>query len=374
MAQSKPTLLVFTGGMRDTAVERLVGESRDAAALDIVERGLESGAFSEVLLVTDHAGLAAQIPAGATADLDAGTFDFGTRLRQIVAGRRIERPLYVGGGSIPLLDTADLAALAEQLASHDELVVSNNFYSADIVGWVPGGAIEKVGSIPSDNSLPQLLHREAGLPSSAMERSIASQFDIDTPVDLAVLKLYGGGGPRLRRSLEGSRIDLSRYERAMEYFLVPATVLVAGRVSSATWQYLERETACHIRVFSEERGMQADGREAAGLVRSILGFYLERAGFDGLFEALSSLGDAVFLDTRVLSAHAHVSPSRPDRFLSDLGRWQEIGDPFLQELTRAAAHAASPVVAGGHSLVAGGIMALVQAAWDRHDREAAAQR
>ena len=374
MAATKPTLLIFSGGMRETPVERLVGEARDAAALDTAERGLASGAFAEVLLITDNARLAEQAPAGTEVEVDAGEFDFEWRLRRAIEEHQIERPLYVGGGSIPLLDAADLAALADRLGSQDELVLSNNYYSADIAGWVPGSAIERIETIHSDNSLPQLLHHEAGLPSEAMERSIASQFDIDTPGDLAVLSLYGATGQRLRAYLARAALDCSRYERAMAFFIEPAQVLVAGRVSSTVWQFLERETACHVRLFSEERGMQADGRERSGKVRSILGFYLEQAGVDGLFRTLAELGDAVFLDTRVLLAHKRLFPSRPDRFLSDLGRWQEIEDPFLRELTRAAAEAPVPVVLGGHSLVSGGMMALVQAAWDRHDRAEAEKK
>ena len=203
-----------------------------------------------------------------------------------------------------------------------------------------------------------------------MERTLGSQFDIDAPADVAVLKLYEAGGPCLRRYVDGAEMELERYERAMASFLVPDTVVVAGRIGSATWQYLERQTACRIRVFSEERGMQADERERSGRVRSILGFYLEKAGIDGLFDALSALGSAVFLDSRVLFAHAHLDPSRSDRFHSDLGQWQNVEDPFVKALTMGAAGATVPVILGGHSLVSGGIMALVQAAWDAHDRNA----
>jgi hypothetical protein len=368
---SRPTLIVFSGGMRETGVERLVAGARDAAALDTLDRGIESGAFAGSILATDSAELAAAAPEGIVIDLDPGAFDFDSRLRSLVASRRIRRPFYVGGGSIPLLQTPDLAALAERLATAEELVISNNFFSADFVGWTPGSAIDAIGAIPSDNRLPQLLHGEAGLANWAMERTIASQFDIDAPADLAVLKLYHAGGPRLRAYLDSIEIDVQPYQRAARFFLKPSMVVVAGRVGSFTWQYLERETACRIRVLSEERGMQSDEREHSGLVRSILGFYLERAGMDGLFDALAELGDAVFLDSRVLLAHAHVSPSRTDRFLSDLGRWEEVSEPFTRELTHAASRAAVPVVLGGHSLVAGGIMALVQAAWEAHDREGA---
>lgn len=368
MTGAQPTLIVFSGGMRETPVERLVGDARDAAALDTLDRGLQSGAFAGGLLVTDNERLRALAPAGVEVVRADSAFNFGDQLRALIHERRIERPLYVGGGSIPLLQSADLAALARRLTAADRLVISNNYFSADCAGWVPGSALDGLAEIPSDNRLPQLLHLQAGLPSETMERTIASQLDIDTPTDLAVLSLFGSSG-RLRGYLDTLTIDTARYRQAMPLFLQPATILVAGRVGSAVWQYLERETACRVRLYSEERGMQADGRERSGNVRSILGFYLERAGPDELFQTLAQLGDAVFLDSRVICAHARVFPSRPDRFLSDLGRWHEVQDPFLRELTRAAIQAPVPVVLGGHSLVSGGLMALVQAAWDAHDHE-----
>ena len=56
-----------------------------------------------------------------------------------------------------------------------------------------------------------------------------------------------------------------------------------------------------------------------------------------------------------------------DRFLSDLGRWQDIRDPFLRGLTRAALEAPIPVLLGGHSLMSGGLMALNEHAWKQRD-------
>ena len=62
-----------------------------------------------------------------------------------------------------------------------------------------------------------------------------------------------------------------------------ATVVVAGRVGSHAWSYMERETACRVRLFSEERGMEADGRDGRGEVRSLLGFYAQGLGLRRLF-------------------------------------------------------------------------------------------
>jgi hypothetical protein len=161
---------------------------------------------------------------------------------------------------------------------------------------------------------------------------------------------------------------VSQYRRLLPVFPDPtAQLLVAGRVGSHAWAYLERETACRVRLFAEERGMEAEGRADAGTARSLLGFYLETAGVGRFFETLGELGDTAVIDTRVLLAHRRVHASREDRFLSDLGRWREIGDPFLREFTRAAVEAPMPVLLGGHSLMSGGLMLLNEHAWEERD-------
>ena len=53
---------------------------------------------------------------------------------------------------------------------------------------------------------------------------------------------------------------------------------MAGRVGSHALAKLETELACRKRVFSEERGMRASGREASGEVRSVLGFLASELG------------------------------------------------------------------------------------------------
>jgi hypothetical protein len=164
-------------------------------------------------------------------------------------------------------------------------------------------------------------------------------------------------------------LDVSSLEAALPLFLDrDATILVAGRVSSATWSYLERETACSTRVLSEERGMRASGRQARGEVRSLLGHYLDAVGLQRFFETLATMGQAVFIDNRVIFAHRGLWPTAADRFHSDLRQPSEIADPFVRALTEAAMAAPVPVIMGGHSLVAGGMYALVEAAWARgHD-------
>lgn len=113
--------------------------------------------------------------------------------------------------------------------------------------------------------------------------------------------------------------------------------------------------------------MRALGLE--GQARSLIGLHLEAVGPAAFMQHLAALGQAAFLDTRVLLAHRRSAASREDRFLSDLGRWEAIQDPFLRDLTKAAVEAPIPVVLGGHNLVSGGLMALVEAAWAEADEE-----
>lgn len=368
--EQAPFLLVFDGGVGGSAVEDLVAGARRAAALDSLERALGTGAFAGGLLITDRPA-ESDLPRGLEVAGSTEPFHFGEALWETVRRRGILRPVVFGAGALPLLTDDDFAGVAARLSSVDALVITNNFYSSDLVAWTPGDALGLVSPLPaSDNPLPRLLKDSAGLAVEALPRTIATLLDIDTPTALATLALYGRTGPRLARLLSTVDLDLDRYRRMMA--CVPdrtRTLLVAGRVGSHAWQYLERNTACRVRLYAEERGMQADGREEAGLVRSLLGHYIDAVGLVRAFETLAGMADAVCLDSRVLTAHARRTPSREDRFNSDLGRADLIHDAQLRDLTAAAAAAPVPVLLGGHALVSGGLMALVQTAWDEHDRE-----
>ena len=121
---------------------------------------------------------------------------------------------------------------------------------------------------------------------SELPRTVATQMDIDGPSDLAVLALTGLGGSRLNSYLGSLELDLERYRRVLPLFVDrEAQVVVAGRVGSHPWRYLERETACRVRLFAEERGLEAEGRREAGAARSLLGFYLEAVGVERFFGA-----------------------------------------------------------------------------------------
>jgi hypothetical protein len=65
------------------------------------------------------------------------------------------------------------------------------------------------------------------------------------------------------------------------------------------------------------------------------------------------------VDSRVLIAHhrgGHETdwPPAEDRFASDLLLPEEVGDPWLRELTASAVEAPVPILLGGHGLVGPG--------------------
>jgi hypothetical protein len=347
----------------------MVAAARRAATLDSLERALSTGAFASAILVVDSREGLADLPPGVAVDVDDGAFHFGRRLASVIDRFQLEKPLYFSGGSVPLLAAQEFVGIAQELGRGDGLVITNNLYSADLVAFSPGGALGKIDLPDSDNPLARLLAEQAGLSPRPLPRSVSSQFDIDSPSDLAILTLVGGADGRLQRLLDGWQLDVAPYREVLGYFTAPtAQVLVAGRVGSQVWQYLERETACRVRFLAEERGMQADGRLQGGQARSFLGFFLAEVGVERFFAVLAELADAAFLDSRVLLAHLGIEASRADRFLSDVGRHEAIEEPFVRRFTQAAGRAAIPVMLGGHSLVSGGLMALVEHAWQEHDR------
>jgi hypothetical protein len=188
-----------------------------------------------------------------------------------------------------------------------------------------------------------------------------------------VLQIHPLVGPHTLRYIQSLRLDLSRIRRVMRFFTDPlAEVIVAGRVGSQVWAHLETDVACRLRVFSEERGMRASGREERGEVFSLLGFHLQEVGPTRFFQTLAKMGQAALIDSRVLFHHLHLELSAPDRFYSDMMQPELIVNSVAREFTEAAMLAPIPVVLGGHSLVAGGLWALIDAAWLEKDDETAA--
>ncbi len=367
-ADDPPTLFVFLGVQRASPVERMVSGAWQALALDTLARAQETGAFRRIVVATNCPkieGLAGNVaiarPGGPPieVDVDAGAFHFGQRLRGLVRRYDARRVLYLGAGSAPLLTAAELASAADMIGVAERAVLSNNYYSADIVGFAPGEALDGIDLPRSDNDLPYRLVQQGGLRHIAMPRGAGTMLDVDTPTDLAVLRLHPGIGPSARRYLATAPLDTVPIASALPVLADPSRqVVVAGRVSQAVWARLEADFRCGVRVYAEERGMRASGREERGEVRSLLGFLLEQAGPRAFFRHLEELGQAAFLDSRVLFHHCRWDPSPADRFYSDLLQPEAVQDRRVREFTLAARETGIPVVLGGHSLVSGGLWAL----------------
>jgi hypothetical protein len=365
----RPVLIVFHGGTGDGAAERMLATARVAAARNTARSALAAG-FEAVIVATDKPdAFGPEFPGLLLdADRDGTPFDFAVRLRGLVSRYGLQKPATMGSGSVPLLGVDEFRLVVEQLESRDPRFVTNNFFSADLTAWSPGDAIERVGDFTRDNVLPRRLRDEAGLASIILPRTTATQFDLDTPSDLAVLSLVEGLPQELAEAARPAAAAAQRY-RAFMPLLCDRTrqVVVAGRVGgSQAWQYLERETACRVRLFAEERGLAT--APAGYQARSVLGFLVEEVGCERFFRRMAELGDGAVIDTRVIEAHMGVEPSREDRFQSDLLAWEAIEEPFLRRFTQAASEAPIPVLLGGHSLVSGGLMALNDVAWMENDR------
>jgi CTP:molybdopterin cytidylyltransferase MocA len=368
-SDSRVAMLIMTGSGEGSEVERMVAQARQAITLDTVDKALTVEALDRIIISTNSRPLAEQLqdkPVCIELDAPGKKFHFGRQLLALIEKYEIESLFYLGGGSGPLLSADEMGHIAEDLLSADQLLIANNFYSTDFAAFTPASILKDAHPPALDNDLGWLLGETLGLPIRELPRTAATQLDVDTPIDLMTLKLHPAAGRHVRQYLEGLDLDISHLEEAIKFFTErEAMIVVAGRVSAATWTYLESETACQVRLFAEERGMRASGRQARDEVRSLLGFYLDETGDERFFATLSTLGQAAFIDSRVIFAHRGLWPSASDRFHSDLRQPEKIADPFVRHFTEAAMQAPIPIVLGGHSLVAGGLYALVEAAWAR---------
>jgi hypothetical protein len=301
--------------------------------------------------------------------------------REAEAGSRpLDAIGYAGAGSGALLDDAGLDGLVSPVPGE---VVTNNRYSADafVVAGDLDAALEALAACATDNAAVRCLEA-VGFRWRDLSSHPWARFDVDTPLDLALL--------RLATRLPGTRILDGVVSAYLEMARLPgggglevpglaalgevirsrdAELVVAGRVPSSAWAYLETETACRVRCYVEERGMRSARDHAP---RSLLAAWSERLGAADLVQELASLGDAVILDTRVLmaaragSADAATWPPAEERFASDFLDRARSGDRWLGELVAAAAEAPVPFVLGGHALVSDGLRILTDISWQGH--------
>ncbi len=363
---SPVTLVIFEGGVGQSPLEESFRRVRQGVVLDQIVKAQSAG-IERIILCTPYPELAeAASPFGVVVELEApgraDGFHFGRRLKGVVDKGRLQKVLYMGGAAAPLISCTEIASICRLLEEHDEVVTANNFHSADLVGFSPGSILSQVKLPAIDNALPMALVGDAGLRFITLRRSIGLQFDLDTPGDLLVLSVHPAVGEYTRKQLQEIQFDTSRSSAVKRVINDPlGELILCGRIGSPLFEYLDQQTRCRVRVYSEERGMKALGRDEQGEVVSLIGSLLGTLGPTAFFQLLAEAADAAVLDTRVLFAHFRWVLSQSDRFNSDLGLTASIEHPGLRAFTDAAYRAPIPVLLGGHSLVTGGVWGLIDA-------------
>lgn len=341
---------------------RWVRGARRAATADLLTQLHAQPDIEKIILVTPtSADLAVEVPCEVV-ESRPGQLHVGRCLADLVQKFKLEKVLYFGGGSAPLMTDEMLGQVVALLGAQERLVVTNNRFASDWAAVTPANIIgDWIERLPQDNMLGWVLSAEAGLPVEDNPAGAGSRLDIDTPVDIMTLAAHPKTKAHLRRYLDSLPLDLSVVEQLIKVLRTPAGHLfIAGRLGPAPWQMLNKATQCWIRVFSEERGMVSSGRQARGEVFSFFADYLTAVGPSAFFEKLAEQEDAALIDSRVLLAHHNLWPDEADRFASDLGLVDQIKDPWLREFTAAAMAAPIPVLLGGHSLLAGDLFAFCE--------------
>ena len=245
------------------------------------------------------------------------------------------RTIFVRWGSGSLLTHRTLLDMAD--AARDGRAWGNRAHGADI--WASNG------------TRPANLHSPT---QGVFPPTAATLFRLLTGSDLSLLSTHepaalsaeftGLSAPIIKQNvLAVTRLMTKR----------TAELVVIGDPGADGWKYLERETACRVRLLADSGG---------GLLAALL----HSAGPKRFAKYLTELGQAALINTRILFSDSGY-PSSDDFFLSDLGETERIAHLGLRALTETLLASEQAVVLGGASLVTGGMYLMVEKAWQ--DRE-----
>lgn len=358
--------LLMLGPAGDSRPELWLSRARLAAALDLAERLRE---LPQVATIEALAAEPDQVSTmAAVADnvrVSSEDFHFGVELATW-AEQHAGSPLaYFGGASAPLLDRTTLAPLMDSaMVSDQDSVWVNNLHSSDwCVFWPSVEALRCIRSQTNDNGLGWSLSSITGHQVKALPVSAVSRVDIDTPIDPYMMENHPTVGPHLKRFVaEQGDPRLRARVGTMKGLLESegGSLAIIGRSSSSVWSEIERRTHVWVRMMVEERGMVASGRLERGEVRSMVADWITSVGPSAMVRSLSRMVDGAVWDTRVWMGTSGRWPSAKDRFAADLGWLEDIQSESLRDLTAAIFEAEIPILTGGHGLVSGGLLALLE--------------
>jgi len=388
MKNSKLDILLMAGKKNKSEPVKIVSRAIELSTKDTIEKFLrikeKEKTIDKIVLSTNSEVLINELKGKSIIiepDEPQKKFHFGKKLKELINKYKIEKFFYMGGGSGVLLKIEDLKNIIKTILDKDNIVnklnkdkvsdknkifITNNLYSTDFIAFSPASIINSIEPFNNDNEIAWILRNNCNFQNISLPRNAATQLDIDTPIDLLTIKNHPALNKNIKNYIESLDINTTRIEEALKYFAIEdSNVIIAGRTNSDVWSYLENNTACRVRLFAEERGMRASGRQKRGEVHSLLGFFIQEFGIKKFFEIVNQIADAAFIDSRVILSHFKMWPSANDRFYSDLLKPEKISEPFLREFTYKAINASIPIVLGGHSLVSGGLYALVESAWEK---------
>ncbi len=356
--------VIFEGGEPLSKLEKSLNNVCHTVLLDNMRKLMNVDDIREIVVVTNYHRLAkkaGKMDKVVVQDVQTKGFHFGEELLKIVSEYKPQNLFYLGGASFPLIQEKEIKQIISAVKDRDNFVYTNNPQSSDLVAFTPADALFNMQPPASDNSLAISLRDEAGLTMELIPYSKGIIFDLDTPTDFLIL----GASPYVEKSTEKALrevpLNYELLDKAKEVLCgYYRDVAIVGRVGAPLIAYLNNNLKLRLRIFSEERGMKALGRETSGEVETLIGYFIEEFGISKFFKYLERVAELAFIDTRVLFAHFKLDLQAEERFLSDMGRWQELEHPWLKEFTRAAVECEIPVLLGGHSLVSGGLWLLAE--------------
>src|SRR5688572_10497216 len=153
--------IVFFGRAGLSDLEMRLDAVRIAIAASVLRRAGQAGFTPLIAVARDAEAVRAFRDAGAEAIPErTDPFHLGQELAAIARERGLERICCIGAGAGALLNAQDLRAMREELEAAEGLVLSNNYYSADLVAFTPASALDAIALPATDNPLPRLLHQE----------------------------------------------------------------------------------------------------------------------------------------------------------------------------------------------------------------------